>query len=334
VAAQAIQRVASLAEVGERSSSDTMRLATGSSRAKSSSVAATPFSFMVRMTKRPIPVQQRSACIKQDGCCGPFSASIRKELIAKSVEGRIIIRLRGHNQRSRVPMIRSAVLTTAAVTGLGACKGPGEPGGDGLALRIVAGGNTSDTISARPTQGLVVRVLDEDGRAASLVEVRFDGGPGGMRVSPVSGQFFSNFASAVTDANGRATVRVAFGTRAGPDWIAVAVPVFGMTNTARYTIQPGNAVSVAPSPSDTIIPLGGTFAYREPLRDRANNAITATATYTASGNAVQVSSSGTVTGLAVGFATVTGTVTLNGATLTGQARVGVVPTATIAWTIR
>src|SRR5688500_14676048 len=192
-----------------------------------------------------------------------------------------------------------------------ACSDPESP--DGPALDIVAGANVSDTISTRPTQGLVVRVSDENGGAAAGVEVRFEtGGVLGMAVGTVGGQGFSSVVGAVTDANGRATVRVQFGFQTGAGRVAVAVPLFNLADTARYTILPGNPVSVRLSPADTVIVLGSSFTYRGTQVDREGNPIKTAGMFGDNGSVVEIDSSGLVTSSGVGRAIVIVTTTFNG----------------------
>src|SRR5262245_50823670 len=122
-------------------------------------------------------------------------------------------------------------------------------------LRILAGANLTDTIGTQPTQGLAVQVRGPNGGPESGVEVRFDASftISLMRVGAVGQSSPGIVAAATTDANGRAVALVRLGDRSGAGFIVVSVPLFALTDTARYTVQPGAAVRVSISPRDTVL---------------------------------------------------------------------------------
>jgi hypothetical protein len=234
-----------------------------------------------------------------------------------------------------------AALTCLALAGaLSACEDGGTSPPTGPALRILAGAGVTDTISTAPLQGLVVQVLDEDGQPDVGVEVRFevpsDAGtpfvPPRIQVAAVGAPTFGAVAGATTDANGRATVRVRLGERAGPAGIVISVPLYSLVDTAEYTVLPGNAVSVMLSPKDTAVLPGTDFTYRGSTRDRAGNARLDPATWEVSGSAVSVDQSGRVTALSTGFAVVRVRATVGGVESVDSGNVTVVPQARIAWT--
>jgi hypothetical protein len=229
--------------------------------------------------------------------------------------------------------MRRALLVLIAVALTTACGGDDPTGSNsGPRLRITAGANSTDTISSMPTQGLVVEVRDATGKPAAGVEVRFESNDtGGMFVSGVAESSWHYVSGATTDANGRAAVRVLYGLRAGSAWIATSVPLYNLADTARYTIQPGAAAEVELSPKDTAITAGATFTYRGAVVDRAGNARPDAAMYEAVGTAITVSSTGKVSAVGFGNATVIARVIANGLSGVDSGTVAVVPTATIAW---
>src|SRR5690606_35367632 len=101
---------------------------------------------------------------------------------------------------------------------------------DGPALRILAGANLTDTIGAAPLQGLVVQVLDSDGRPEPGVEVQFESAPDVTPAPPlvyvgaVGDRWMLRTVSDTTDGKGRATVRVRLGDQVGPASIVIRVP--------------------------------------------------------------------------------------------------------------
>ena len=203
---------------------------------------------------------------------------------------------------------------------------PAEP-----SLQIVAGANRTDTISSEPTHGLVVEVHGEDGSPAVGVEVRFEAPTESrMEVGAVSQPGYSADAGTVTDNNGRAVVRVRFSTRVGAGWIAAQVPLYSLTDTARYTVLPGAPVRVRPAPRDTAIRLPSTFSLRGTTADRAGNPRNDPATYEVIGSAVAVAS-GRVTAMSYGIARVRLRATIAGVTSTDSMSVGVVPPGRLAW---
>ena len=223
-------------------------------------------------------------------------------------------------------LVMTAVFTTASCG-----DGPTESN-TGPRLRVVAGAEATDTIGATPAQGLVVQVWDESGKPASGVQVRFESdNGGGMLVSNVANDYWDIFKEAITDENGRATVRVLYRLRAGPAWIAVSVPLYNLTDTARYTVQPGAAVRISFAPKDTVIVPGATFTYRGGVVDRAGNPRNDAATYEVSGTAVTVTNAGNASGVGFGFAAVNARATIDGVSMVDSGTVAVVPAATIAW---
>ncbi|HET9983307.1 MAG TPA: hypothetical protein VFQ38_06960 [Longimicrobiales bacterium] len=219
-----------------------------------------------------------------------------------------------------------------------ACGSEGPAGPRGPQLRVIAGAGGTDTIESAPAQGLVVQVLGESGRPEAGVEVRFEapvidvgGRPARMSVSSVASPGFGSVAGATTDAEGRATVRVRYGTVAGGAPIVVMVPLYSLVDTARYTILPGAPVRVALSPRDTALAEGAGFTYRGSTVDRAGNARPDPGTFEAVGTAVSVTADGKVTAVRPGGAYVRLRAAIGTTTVVDSGLVTVVPAGQIAW---
>ena len=226
---------------------------------------------------------------------------------------------------------RTSVLCSALLIACSDSSGPGSL--EGARLAIIAGANVTDTVTTIPTQGLVVRLRRPDGSADAGVEVRFEAPTQSrMLVSGVSQTAFGTLATATTDAAGRATVRVQLGSRAGDGWIGVNVPLYALTDTARYTVLPGAAVRVLLSPRDTALSPGGSFTYRGSTVDRFNNARNDAATFeVATGTSVRVTGAGLVTAQGFGISRVRVRATVGSTAVTDSGAVSVVPTGQIAW---
>src|SRR5690606_17678883 len=240
----------------------------------------------------------------------------------------------------RIPQfaLKAAATCLALAAALAACKDDGGTSPQtGPALRILAGAGITDTISTAPVQGLVVQVLGEDGRPDAGVDVRFEVLPDPempfvqrMQVGAVAEPTFGPVAGATTDADGRATVRVRLGERAGPAGVLVSVPLHSLVDTAEYTVPPGNAVDAMLAPRDTALVPGASFTYRGSTRDRAGNPRQDPATWEVFGTAVSVDQTGRVTALAAGIAVVRLRATIGGVALVDSGTVSVVPQARIA----
>jgi WD40 repeat protein len=204
---------------------------------------------------------------------------------------------------------------------------------EGASLRILAGANLTDTIGAQPTQGLAVQVRGASGSPERGVDVRFDATSTTslMGVGTVGQSSPGTVAAATTDANGRAVVLVRFGNRSGAGFIAVSVPLFALTDTARYTVQPGAAVRISISPRDTVLSRGEGFRYRGSTVDRANNPRPDAATYESTGSAVTVDNSGNVTAREEGAVRIRVRASIGTASVVDSGNVTVVPSARVAW---
>lgn len=155
-------------------------------------------------------------------------------------------------------------------------------------IRVAAGISTSDTIEATAAQGLVVEVRGADGKLSPGVVIRFEtmvtdgsryctlvtflcGRYPDMFVGEVGGDRLWIDASATTDVQGRATVRMQFGRVAGVTKIVVTAPELGLQDTVRFNVRPGAGVKAIAAPRDTTVSLGKGFAAAGLVVDRFGN---------------------------------------------------------------
>ncbi|MEP6733128.1 MAG: hypothetical protein ABJE10_20970 [bacterium] len=203
-------------------------------------------------------------------------------------------------------------------------------------IRIVAGANVTDTVMTAPRQALVVEVHDSTGALVPTgTVVRFSSVRRSgtldeeVLVQALSAVEFGTFASSNTDAAGRASVIVQFGTVAGTGRIAVSVPVLGVNDTARFTILPGAASRVLLEPADTLLNVGKSFTYRGGVTDQFGNPRSDAVTWKVSSAGVVVSAAGALSSTATGRYTIIGSAGA-GADTTA---VSVVPAARLVGTL-
>jgi hypothetical protein len=183
--------------------------------------------------------------------------------------------------------IRLAVTATVLLVACGGGEGGGgvdvtEPSVS--ALRIVAGAGVSDTVLARPGPPLIVE-LRENGKPKPGVVVRFEGlpvqgaDPGvsgtsstGVLASAIGSSTYGSFVSDTTDVDGRASVVVQLGTRAGATGLQITCPDLGLADTAVFTVLPGNYTQLIVGVRDTVVPRGTSFGIAAYGADRFGNA--------------------------------------------------------------
>jgi hypothetical protein len=175
---------------------------------------------------------------------------------------------------------------------------------------------------------LVVQVLNGNGQPEQGVEVRFDASSSAsrMQVGAVASAGFTAVVGATTDANGRATVRVRYGTSTGDGFVVSQVPLYNLIDTARYTVLPGLGTGVLLAPRDTMIALGTSFSYRGGVVDRLGNPRTDPTTYEPTPQ-VLITSAGRATSIAYGAGYVKVRATVGGTTKVDSGRIVVVPNA-------
>ena len=173
---------------------------------------------------------------------------------------------------------------------------------DKTPIRVVAGGEQSDTVDAILQQALVVEIRDSTGQLAVGRTVRFTSfiasGEPGVKVSALDQQDFGTFASDVADAQGRAKTLVQMWDVAGTAKLEVSIPELGVTDTVTYTVKPGLPARFTIAPRDTTIPPGASYTLKVATTDRyANPIASAVPTFTATG--VSVTSAGLVTATSI-----------------------------------
>ena len=208
--------------------------------------------------------------------------------------------------RRRTPRFLAIIVGVLASA---TCDNPVAPTGP-PGITIVAGADVADSIDARPAQALLVEVHTISGTPARGAVVRFSGLPtvGGpnpqtsVRVGRIDEQPIQPFAVDTTDGSGRARMVLALGAVAGPGGVEVTVPELGFADTAEYTINPGDGVSVASEPADTVVYQSRSFTLRVSVRDRYGNPRPDPVTFEADSASASVSSVGSVTAEALGRA--------------------------------
>jgi hypothetical protein len=226
-------------------------------------------------------------------------------------------------------VVRVAV-ALASVT----CGDPVAPTGP-PGITIVAGAGVADTIDTRPAQALIVEVHTSSGAPAVGAVVRFSGllttsGPHPqttVRVGRIDNAPNQALAVDTVDGTARARVVVALGAVAGAGGVEITVPELGFSDTAAYTVYPGNAVAVVSEPSDTVIAVMHSFTLRASARDRYGNTRSDPLTFESDSTAATVSSAGLVMGADFGRARLR---VRDGAGRADTTWVSAVPQATIA----
>jgi hypothetical protein len=205
-------------------------------------------------------------------------------------------------------------------------------------LSIVSGADIQDTVQVTLAAPLVIAVKTIDGKPRAGLSVRFDavGSPDTSRsgeqmigVAPPGGGAFAANDVETTDAQGRASARIQFGTISGAARVAITT-ADGMTDTARFTVNAGAAVAMTVAIHDTTVNFNDTFALGARLRDRLGNAradFPATSVATLIGTAATVSPDGVVhAGASLGRSCIS----LEGLGKTDSVFVNVVPAGTVA----
>lgn len=203
----------------------------------------------------------------------------------------------------------------AVALAAGACQNPGgtkkrEPAG----IRVVSGAGVTDTVTAFLPQPLIVEVRDSAGELRAGISVHFEASAKPLRgvdqptllLSPAAPEPYQWAATAVTDATGRAAMRVRMGIVAAAGTVTITAPTLGLASSASFTINAGAPAQLTVSPADTAVFAGGSYALRVGSTDRWWNEIpTPTHSTTSSAASVATVSGATVGGQAVGRATLT-----------------------------
>lgn len=178
-------------------------------------------------------------------------------------------------------------------------------------LHIIQTGPREDTVFARPVMPLIVEYRASDRQPRSGVAVRFETVPDSapdhvLFLVPPLGQV-SRIREDTTDEVGRAAVSLVFTSNAGTTPVRVIAPALGLSDSTSYTVRPGTAVRMALAPADTALYAGASAQLRAYELDRWGNQTPQTASWSTPAGVVTVSSSGRVTGHAVGRAIILAT---------------------------
>jgi hypothetical protein len=238
-----------------------------------------------------------------------------------------------HTRHPAVPAVFALLFVFACA------KSPDAPPTHGEALNVVAGAGLSDTIQATPSPGLVVEVRGPTGQPESGLTVIFEACPvsddyytcSPTLLAPTLDVPFAQTASTTTDENGRTVVRMRMGTLAGPASVRITAPLYSLGVSAAFTVLPGAAVAVRAVLGDTTVDLGGSFTARAGVVDRAGNLRSDPVTFEATSPALQVSGTGSVSGVAIGRAYVRVRGTVGGITGTDSLGITVVPKARLVY---
>ncbi len=238
-----------------------------------------------------------------------------------------------------------------AAAALVACGGDGPTGPrQQPGLRVVAGGEISDTVLARPVQALVVEVRGADGRLAPGAVVRFEQGASPDTARRGAARIYVCRIRAVEcgssyayppgeqvvvdtpDANGRAKVVVRLGTVAGAAFVRMTVPEFGTADSAAFTVRPGAAVRPRFDAADVGLVAGAQATLRASALDAHGNACPDAPTLTLAGGGARVVDFDPATGVVTAREFGTAWVVARMGAGTDSASVRVVPTGRIvAW---
>jgi hypothetical protein len=204
----------------------------------------------------------------------------------------------------------------ASLVLIGGCGGTDDPIGPESGSRFILSARPSqkDTVQAAPIQALVVELRDDEGHVASGSVVRFESvaSPDTLRRNErgmlVCGLDASQCTSSVfvadtTDQFGRAKAILRFGTLAGPTWVVLTAPEFGLRDSVAFTVEPGAVARMVVAVRDTVISVGRQYALGASTTDRFGNRRPETPTITAATPAVAtVDGSGIVTSASPGRA--------------------------------
>jgi hypothetical protein len=199
-------------------------------------------------------------------------------------------------------------------------------------MRIVAGEVGSDTVQAILREPLTIEVGKASGPSAGIPVV-FERivGPGGgaptISISKTGEEVFQSSMTIMTDAQGRASVKVRLGATTGDDYLRVTCAACNHADTLRYGVTPGNAALVVADVRDTTVIIGDEYRVRGATIDRFGNRRTEPVTFVSGSPLVTVDSVGEVV---VGGNTGRGAIAVRSGTLTDSARFEVVTGPTIA----
>lgn len=163
------------------------------------------------------------------------------------------------------------------LAGAAACADGVGPDDHVQGITVLGGPAASDTIDATPEPLLVLEVRGEGGaplRSAAVLVTALPGDPpvplGRMAVRGAAPGPWAREVTVYTDEDGRASVAVRFGMRAGTALLTASAAGAG-TDTIGFTVLPGAAARVSVLPADTVVYLNTTAAIRGQVGDRYGN---------------------------------------------------------------
>jgi hypothetical protein len=164
-------------------------------------------------------------------------------------------------------------------------------------FHVIAGEELSDTVDADVAQALVVELPQpQAGVTISFMPKQADRSrpqERGMLVCPLGiGNCQANPISVVTDSAGRASVRLRFGTIAGPAWIYLYAASLNLIDSVHYTVRAAGGVALGFAVKDSSAYAGASYAPGAHLVDRYGNTAAGSVTATAFGAAATVTSGG------------------------------------------
>lgn len=176
-----------------------------------------------------------------------------------------------------------------------ACSGddPVKPPKVTPKLTFVSGGSGTDTINGK-LRGIEVEVRDSSGALAKNVSLRFEalGSTGQSALGTLTVCRYSDTLcingpiTDLTGADGRGRAFVAFGNKVGIAQLRVTVSSLGATDSATYTVTPGNPARIVAFSRDTSLNIGTSAVLGARVFDRSNNPRTDAVTLSTTGSSV------------------------------------------------
>jgi hypothetical protein len=222
------------------------------------------------------------------------------------------------------------------------CGGSTEEPNPGPGLHVIGTREITDTVLTILKDPMTVELRNAAGQPQAGVSIVFEGHGAngldtiaylknpGVSTTPSNYRSFNATATVVTDANGRAAVSVALGSKAGNASVVARALTDGSIDSLTLVVRPGRATGLVLLPSDTSLLLGRSFTFQARQTDKWNNAIDTPLTGLSlsldSGSSITPGTSGTVSSTALGRALIT----LRALGTVAQARISVVPVGTLA----
>jgi hypothetical protein len=196
-------------------------------------------------------------------------------------------------------------------------------------LQIVSGRDVRDTISTHPSDSLVLELRDASGKPIAGARIHVDNSPGENRGAVYfrSGFDFGAVVDVVTRVDGRASLALTFGTRAGIAVVRATAETSGFSDSTSMTVLPGAGVKLIAGPVDTAVWVSRSAQLRAVVVDRWANARSDAVKWSERDpSVVRVTAGGLVTGMKIGR----GSAKVVAGSLSDSLYVSVVPEGMIA----